>query len=140
MKEIDTVIITGASRGSGAEIALGLATAPRHLVLAARDATKLDTVGRACAARGARVTVVAGDITRADEREHLIRTAGATDVLINNAGVETTTALADHAREQVERQINGAREVLVTPRPVRPLLVLRAMLPDARDRCSNGSA
>lgn len=100
-----TVLLTGASRGIGAVLALRLAQERSHLVLAARDAQKLDAVALRCTALGARVRVVAADVSRAEDRRRLVETAGDVDILINNAGVEATLALADQRREDVEAQI-----------------------------------
>jgi short-subunit dehydrogenase len=100
-----TVVLTGASRGIGALLAVRLAEERPHLVLAARDASRLQTVASQCATRGARVTIVATDVSQADDRQRLVQTAGDVDVLINNAGVETATALVDQIRERVEAQL-----------------------------------
>jgi short-subunit dehydrogenase len=100
-----TILLTGASRGIGAVLAVRLARERPHLVLAARDARKLESVASRCSALGASVTPVAADISSAEDRQRLVQTAGSVDVLINNAGVETTTMVADQTRELVEAQI-----------------------------------
>jgi len=100
-----TVLLTGASRGIGALLATELAKHRPHLVLVARDARELETVALRCRETGARVTAVAADISSAADRERLRQTSGTVDVLINNAGVETTMMLTDQAREHVEAQI-----------------------------------
>jgi short-subunit dehydrogenase len=100
-----TVILTGASRGIGAVLALRLARDGPHLVLAARDARQLENVASRCSALGARVTAVAADLASAEDRDRLVGAAGSVDVLINNAGVETTTKVTDQTRALVETQI-----------------------------------
>ena len=57
------VLITGASRGLGAHIAQRLAAEGMALVLAARDAGRLETVAGACAAAGVdgSKTIVVGE-------------------------------------------------------------------------------
>jgi uncharacterized protein len=100
-----TVLLTGASRGIGAVLAVRLARERPRLVLAARDVRKLETVASECTGLGASVTVVEADVSAPVDRERLVRTAGTVDVLINNAGVETTTRLTDQAREHVEAQV-----------------------------------
>jgi len=100
-----TVVLTGASRGIGAVLAARLAREHAHLVLAARDASKLETVAARCSQAGARVTVVTADVSRAADRQRLMQEAGTVDILINNAGVETTLALADQRLDEIEAQV-----------------------------------
>jgi uncharacterized protein len=100
-----TILLTGASRGIGEQIAIRLARDRPHLLLVARDAGKLNAVGARCSDAGARVTIVASDVSRGDDRQRLVEAAGTVDVLINNAGVEHTMAVADQSREIVEAQI-----------------------------------
>jgi short-subunit dehydrogenase len=100
-----TVLLTGASRGIGALLAVRLAEHRPHLVLAARDVGKLDAVAVRCSGLGARVTAVAANVASAEERQQLAAEAGDVDVLINNAGVETTIALVHQTREEVAAQI-----------------------------------
>jgi short-subunit dehydrogenase len=100
-----TILLTGASRGIGALLATRLAEQRPHLVLAARDGRRLETIAAQCTERGARVTIAAADVSSAADRQRLVQTAGDVDVLINNAGVETTSALVDQSQAQVEAQI-----------------------------------
>src|SRR5215831_1104573 len=84
------VVITGASKGIGAELARQLAAKGARLVLAARSEKELEGVAAECREVGAQVVAVRADVT--SERECQAIVAGATtafgqlDVLVNNAG------------------------------------------------------
>jgi short-subunit dehydrogenase len=81
------VVITGASAGIGAQIALELGRRGDSLVLAART---LDALERVAGAAGARTHVVQADVTRRADveriRDEALRVFGHVDVWINNAG------------------------------------------------------
>jgi NAD(P)-dependent dehydrogenase (short-subunit alcohol dehydrogenase family) len=96
------IIITGASDGIGAELARQLAR--RHglqamLVLAARNAARLQSVAADCMALGARTLIMPTDITDEKQCRHLVETTvsqlGSLDILINNAGVSAHALFED---------------------------------------------
>ncbi|MEK6611632.1 MAG: SDR family oxidoreductase, partial [Gemmatimonadota bacterium] len=84
------VVLTGASLGIGAEVARTLAGHGARLVLAARDAARLQLVADACRQQGAEVELVPCDITDESQCRSLIDRAvarfGRIDALICNAG------------------------------------------------------
>ena len=86
-----TVLITGASTGIGRALALELARTGARLALTARDAARLSATAAECAAHGAQVLSVPGDVAvEADCRAAVARTVerfGGLDVLVNNAGM-----------------------------------------------------
>jgi short-subunit dehydrogenase len=85
------VVITGASKGIGAELARQLAAKGARLVLAARGIAELEEVAQQCRERGASVLTVKADV--AVERDCMAIMSGAAlayggiDVLVNNAGM-----------------------------------------------------
>jgi short-subunit dehydrogenase len=85
------IILTGASEGIGRALALGLAAQKARLVLAARDASRLETLARECRAAGGEAHAVPTDVANAQDCEWLIaeamRALGGIDVLVNNAGI-----------------------------------------------------
>jgi short-subunit dehydrogenase len=86
-----SIVVTGASSGIGRALCLALAPQRPRLVLAARDAARLEEVAAACRAAGAETLVVPTDVTSEDECRRLVaRTVerfGGLDVLVNNAGI-----------------------------------------------------
>ena len=91
-----SVIITGASRGIGRELALQLADQGAYLTLAARDADLLYQTADLCRKKGGKAITVTTDVSIEQQCQALISRAyeefGQIDMLINNAGI------ADKAR------------------------------------------
>jgi len=87
----ETAIVTGAGRGFGKAIALGLAAEGAAVTLMARSKDQLDAVAREIEAAGGRALAVAGDVTKRDDVERVAAAAekkfGPTTVLVNNAGI-----------------------------------------------------
>jgi len=84
-------VITGASEGIGAELALALARRGHSLVLAARSEDRLREVAAHCQRSGAKAIAFRADITVEDDCRRLVGRAleafGRIDVLVNNAGL-----------------------------------------------------
>jgi 3-oxoacyl-[acyl-carrier protein] reductase len=83
-------VVTGASKGIGRAIALGLAAEGADLVVAARGQAALATVAAEIARDGRAVEVVSADVTTAAGTRAIVAAArarfGRVDVLVNNAG------------------------------------------------------
>jgi len=84
-------LVTGANRGLGRAIAIGLAEAGGDVVLACRTKDSGEAVAREIEAQGCRALVVPCDIGRWADLERLVNQAyeafGHCDVLVNNAGI-----------------------------------------------------
>jgi short-subunit dehydrogenase len=83
------VVVTGASSGIGRALALEVAAHGATALLVARHQDALDQVRAEIEAAGGKAQVFVADLTRAEDCERLLgelHSAGAVDVLINNAG------------------------------------------------------
>ncbi len=89
------IVLTGASEGIGHGLALALAREGARVVIAARNADKLQAVVDACAQLPGEVFAVPTDVGDQAACQHLIETAsthlGGLDILINNAGISMST-------------------------------------------------
>jgi 2-deoxy-D-gluconate 3-dehydrogenase len=85
-----TALVTGASRGIGRAIAVGLAQAGADLAVSARDEGQLRELATEIEALGRKAVVLPADVTDADACRQLgtdaITQLGQLDVLVNNAG------------------------------------------------------
>ena len=86
-----TAVVTGASRGFGEAIAIGLAEAGADVVLAARTESALQEVAAKIEALGRKALVVPTDMMDkaaiGQLAEKAIETFGKIDILVNNAGL-----------------------------------------------------
>lgn len=121
-----TALVTGASRGLGVEIARALAAQGCDLLLAARSQDELDAVAKAIRDDfGREVAVLVADLVSAGAVEALADAAGraaAVDVLVNNAGIESTYPFDQRDAAEIEQTV-GVNLVA-------PMLLTRALLPD----------
>ncbi|MBL0891126.1 MAG: SDR family oxidoreductase [Gemmatimonadaceae bacterium] len=97
-------LVTGASRGIGQAIAQRLA--PTHdLILAARDARRLEQVAAACRAAGASVDTVSVDLTKPASIAAAFD-GRSVDVLVNNAGVAHLKPFLELSAEEWHHQVD----------------------------------
>ena len=97
------VLLTGATGGIGNAIARALHERGAHLIISGRRAEVLDALA---AELGDRVETRAVDLADLDAVRELAESAGAVDVLVANAGLPGTGALAEYSREQVDKVLN----------------------------------
>jgi short-subunit dehydrogenase len=130
IKEYQTAIVTGASRGVGVYIAKALAKEGMNLVLAARNADGLDNVAKEIKAIGGRVVAVPTDLTDRNTLETLVSTAEAEfeaiDVLVNNSALDSTTFFHNESPDGIEQ--------LLYVNLTAPILLTRLVLPGMLQR------
>ncbi len=102
------VMITGAGRGIGREIAEVAAGAGAAVVIVARTAAQVDEVAQVITAKGGRALALACDITDADAFksafDRVIETFGRVDVIVNNAATNSIAGLV-MAKEEDWRRV-----------------------------------
>ncbi|KAJ8714994.1 hypothetical protein PYW08_004975 [Mythimna loreyi] len=93
------VIVTGASSGIGAAIAIKFAEEQANVVLVARNKAKLTEVAERCQTLGAKTIMVIADVTKNDDVKKIVSNTitqfKKIDVLINNAGIAGKAAIWD---------------------------------------------
>jgi NAD(P)-dependent dehydrogenase (short-subunit alcohol dehydrogenase family) len=104
------IIVTGASRGLGRQLATGLAAFGATVACVARDQVALDETAALITENGGQAKTYAADLGDADTVKALVdRIAGdlgGIDVLLNNAGVDHDSSLEDTSLETWERVID----------------------------------
>ncbi len=123
-------LVTGASRGIGRALALGLAARGCRLTLVARDRPGLEAVGVEIESLGQRAVVRPADLADPNEPARLARDllAGgdAPNILVNNAAVLVLAELVDMTDESIREQFQVNL--------VAPVALTRALLGEMRAR------
>jgi NAD(P)-dependent dehydrogenase (short-subunit alcohol dehydrogenase family) len=103
-------IVTGASQGIGRAIALGLAQAGAHLVLAKHPSGRQDEIKQVQAdieALGRKAVIVVTDVSNVDQVQTMVETARSTfgrlDILVNNAGWTATTPALEVTEDEYDK-------------------------------------
>ncbi len=98
-------VVPGASSGIGEATARELASRGAAVVLASRDAGKLEALRREVSASGGRALAVKTDISDAGSVDAMVREAveafGSIDVLVNNAGLGLSGRVAELRAEDL---------------------------------------
>ena len=98
-------VVTGASSGIGEATARELASRGAAVVLASRDAGKLEALRREISASGSRALAAKTDISDAGSVDAMVREAveafGSIDVLVNNAGLGLSGRVAELRAEDL---------------------------------------
>jgi len=97
-------VVTGGNGGIGLGMALGLASAGAHVVVAARNAEKSARAVQQIQALGVDALAVSTDVTSEDQVNALLRQTlqrfGRADILVNNAGMNLRKAPEDYSADE----------------------------------------
>ncbi|WP_235934704.1 SDR family NAD(P)-dependent oxidoreductase [Candidatus Laterigemmans baculatus] len=101
-------VVTGGSKGLGAAMAAGLASAGARTVLVSRNEAEVRETARQLAADyGTESIGLAGDITAAEDVERVVEQSiermGTLDILVNNAGINLRGAIEELSFEEFRR-------------------------------------
>ncbi len=104
------MLVTGGSRGIGADVAVAFAREGAAVAVNGRSRSDaLEDVIRRCEEAGGHGIAAVGDVSDADEAVHVVRTAreqlGGLDVLVNNAGTLDESPLEEMPVEQWDAMV-----------------------------------
>lgn len=118
-------LVTGASGGLGTHIARRLAREGVNVAVSGRREQALRTVAAELSGLGVQACAVPADLADLDQLDPLVARSeaelGPIDLLVNNAGIELTSAFADYAPADLRRVV----DVNLTA----PLLLTRQLVP-----------
>ena len=131
-------IVTGGSRGLGAQIAEALAEAGAHVVLTARKAADLEEAAASLRARGLAASAIAADLGHqgmpASLCEQVLRQHGRIDILVNNAGATWGAPAEDFPQPAWDKVINVNLTALFQ---LTQVVAKQAMIPKRAGRILN---
>ncbi|MGZ6505287.1 MAG: elongation factor P 5-aminopentanone reductase [Tumebacillaceae bacterium] len=119
-------IVTGASRGIGAAIAVSLARAGANVIVNYRNSPQhAEQVVAECRRYDVKSLAIGADVTNADEVAHLVEATcvnfGSPHILVNNAGISITKLLIDTAEDEWDALMSANLKA--------PFLCAKAVLP-----------
>jgi NAD(P)-dependent dehydrogenase (short-subunit alcohol dehydrogenase family) len=119
-----TAVVTGASRGLGADIASLLAESGAHVYVLSRGAGELEDVATRIHQKGGKCTPLVCDLLNDDQLEQAFSDLPALDILINNAGTNIPSRLADVKTSDLDfvLSLNVRATYLATRAAVRKML------------------
>ena len=121
-------LVTGASKGIGAEICSVFAEAGANIVAVARDEAGLAETAGAVRAKGRDCLVVTGDLSSSEEPARIAREAldqwGTIDILVNNAGIaRVAPALELSAEDWDETMAVNVRAPFLLAQALAPAMI-----------------
>jgi 3-oxoacyl-[acyl-carrier protein] reductase len=123
-------LVTGAGRGIGAAVAAGLAAEGARVAILDIDRDCAEEVARTLKRAGSDAIAIAADVSAPAEVRAAVDTViaafGGIDVLVNNAGIDTSAAVVDMALEVWDRMIAvNLRSVFLCTQAVLPGMIDR---------------
>lgn len=105
-----TAIVTGAGRGIGRALAIGLAEAGADVALLSRTKEDLESTAQAIEALGKKAYPIQADVSKREDVQRAINIlrgqVGKIDILVNNAGMNIRSAALDVTDEEWETIVN----------------------------------
>lgn len=98
-----TALVAGASRGIGHAIAVALARAGAHTVLAARSLQPMTETVRDLRGEGCSAEALELDISDSESRTNAVAALPEIDILVNVAGTNIRKPFTDYSREEYNR-------------------------------------
>lgn len=103
-------LVTGASKGLGEAMALGLAKAGADIVICARNEEDLERVRRKVEGLGVRSLAVPVDVLQSESIEKMVERVlghfGRIDILVNNAGINIRKPVLELSEEEWDLVLN----------------------------------
>jgi gluconate 5-dehydrogenase len=123
-------LVTGSSQGLGLSMAKGLAQHGARVVLNGRDEKKLAASVAALRAEGLAAEAAAFDVTKGESAmqavDRIEREIGPIHILINNAGIQWRSPLAEMSEEQWRAVLDGdLTSAFLVARAVAPRMLAR---------------
>jgi 3-oxoacyl-[acyl-carrier protein] reductase len=123
-------IVTGSGQGIGRGVAMCLARAGAHLVIADLAAERITSVTAAVEDLGVQALGMPTDVSRADDVERMIRQTverfGQIDILVNNAGTLVVKPMVEQTEEEWDRVLDvNLKGVFLCCRQVLPEMIAR---------------
>ncbi len=112
-------VITGGGTGIGKVLALGFAKEGAHIVLAARDRARLQSVAEEIKGLGRECLAVKMDLVKSGDAKEMVKQAlekfGRIDILVNNAAIYPATPFLEISEEEwmsvIDVDLNGVFRV-----------------------------
>ena len=121
-------IVTGSGQGIGCGVAMCLARAGAHVVIADRVPERIATVTSAIEDLGVQAMGVAADVSRSDEVKRMVQQTverfGKIDILVNNAGTLVVKPMVEQTEEEWDRVLDvNLKGVFLCCRQVLPEMI-----------------